>query len=152
MTTCYARSFKDLRVYQRAREVSRSVFRLSKTFPKEEMYSLTDQMRRSARSVGAQIAEAWGKRRYEKHFVSKLTDADAEQMETQHWVGEASDCGYLSAADVTQLNSRLEEIGKMLNSMVEKADSFCSPPDFTLHETAVEYFASSDETATEADY
>jgi four helix bundle protein len=152
MTTCYARSFKDLRVYQRAREVSRSVFRFSKTFPKEEMYSLTDQMRRSARSVGAQIAEAWGKRRYEKHFVGKLTDADAEQMETQHWVGEASDCGYLSAADVTQLNSGLEEIGKMLNSMVEKADSFCSPPDSTLHDTAVEYFASSDETATEADY
>ena len=104
MTTYYARSFKDLRVYQRAREVSRAVFRLSRTFPKEEMYSLTDQLRRAARSVGAQIAEAWGKRRYEKHFVSKLTDADAEQMETQHWVGEALDCGYVSAADAGQMN------------------------------------------------
>ena len=132
MTIGYARSFKDLRVYQKAREVSRAVFKLSKAFPKEEMYSLTDQIRRAARSVGAQIAEAWGKRRYEKHFVSKLTDADAEQMETQHWVGEALDCGYISPADAAQLNSGLEEIGRMLNSMIEKADSFCgSPPEFS---------------------
>jgi four helix bundle protein len=84
MTTGYAGSFKDLRVYQKAREVSHAVFVLSRSFPGNEMYSLTDQIRRAARSVGAQIAEAWGKRRYEKHFVSKLTDADAEQMETQH--------------------------------------------------------------------
>ena len=116
MTTYYAKSFKDLRVYQKAREVSGAAFRLSKRFPKEEMYSLTDQFRRAARSVGAQIAEAWGKRRYEKHFVSKLTDA--EQMETQHWVGEALDCGYISTADATQLNSGLEEVGLMLNSMI----------------------------------
>jgi four helix bundle protein len=89
MTTYYARSFKDLRVYQKARDVSRAVFKLSRSFPKEEMCSLTDPIRRATRFVGAQIAEAWGKRRYEKHFISKLTDADAEQMESQHWVGEA---------------------------------------------------------------
>jgi four helix bundle protein len=140
MTTYYARSFKELWVYQKAREVSGSVFRLSRTFPKEEMYSLTDQLRRAARSVGAQIAEAWGKRRCEKHFVSKLTDADAEQMETQHWVGEALDCGYLSPADGAQLNSGLEEIGRMLNSMREKADSFCGSPDGVLREDVIEYF------------
>jgi four helix bundle protein len=140
MTTYYARSFKDLRVYQKAREVSRAVFRLTKTFPKEELYSLTDQIRRAARSVGAQIAEAWGKRRYEKHFVSKLTDADAGQLETQHWVGEALDCGYLSLADATQLNSGLEEIGRMLNSLTEKSDSFCGSPDGVLREDATEYF------------
>lgn len=110
MTTYYARSFKDLRVYQKAQEVSQTVFRLSKAFPKEEMYSLTDQIRRSARSVGAQVAEAWGKRRYEKHFVSKLTDADAEQMETQHWVGEALGCGYISTTEAGGLNSSLGEI------------------------------------------
>jgi four helix bundle protein len=104
------------------------------------MYSLTDQIRRAARSVGAQIAEAWGKRRYEKHFVSKLTDADAEQLETQHWLGEAADCGYVSPADATQLNSGLEEIGRMLNSMMEKADTFCGSPDGFLHEDATEYF------------
>ena len=138
----HARSFKDLRVYQKAREVSRTVFRLTNTFPKDEMYSLTDQIRRAARSIGAQIAEAWGKRRYEKHFVSKLTDADAEQMETQHWVGEALDCGYISPAAATQLNSGLEEIGRMLNSMMEKSDSFCGSPDGVLREDATEYFTS----------
>ena len=145
MTTYYARSFKDLRVYQKAREVSRTVFQLSKAFPKEEMYSLTDQIRRAARSVGAQIAEAWGKRRYEKHFVSKLTDADAEQMETQHWVGEALDCGCITTADGAHLNSGLEEIGRMLNSMMEKADSFCGPPDGVLREDATEYFTAADD-------
>lgn len=149
MTTGYARSFKDLRVYQKTREVSRAVFKLSKGFPKEEMYSLTDQIRRAARSVGAQIAEAWGKRRYAKHFVSKLTDADAEQMETQHWVAEALDCEYLSPGNATQLASDLEEIGRMLNSMIEKADAFCGPLDVTLHESTVEYFTFADETATD---
>ena len=140
MTTYYARSFKELRVYQKAREVSRAVFKLSKAFPREETYSLTDQMRRATRSVGTQIAEAWGKRRYEKHFMSKLTDADAEQMETQHWVSEALDCGYLSPADATQLNSGLEEVGRMLNSMMEKADSFCGSPDGVLREDTTDYF------------
>jgi len=147
MSVGYARSFRDLRVYQKSREVSRAVFKLSKAFPKEEMYSLTDQIRRAARSVGAQLAEAWAKRRYEKHFVSKLTDADAEQMETQHWVGEALDCGYLSAPDATQLYSGLEEIGRMLGSMVEKADAFCGPPEAALHEDATEYFAQGEQQA-----
>ena len=149
MTTDYARSFKDLRVYQKAREVSRVVFQISKLFPKEEMYSLADQIRRAARSVGAQIAEAWGRRRYEKHFVSKLTDADAEQMETQHWVGEALDCGYLSPANATQLNSGLESIGRMLNSMMGKADSFCGSPDGLLREDATEYFTAADSPPTD---
>ena len=136
----HAKSFKDLRVYQKAREVSRTVFKFSKAFPKEEMYSLTDQIRRAARSVGAQIAEAWGKRRFEKHFVSKLTDADAEQLETQHWVSDALDCGYISSADAIQLNSGLEEIGRMLNSMIEKSDSFCGSPGRVVREDATEYF------------
>ena len=108
------------------------------------MYSLTDQMRRAARSIGAQIAEAWGKRRYEKHFVSKLTDADAEQLETQHWVFEALDCGYISSVDASQLNSSLEEIGRMLNSMMAKADAFCGSPDNVVREDAAEYFTTTD--------
>jgi four helix bundle protein len=136
----HAKSFKDLRVYQKAREVSRTVFKFSKSFPKEEMYSLTDQIRRAARSVGTQIAEAWGKRRFEKHFVSKLTNADAEQLETQHWVSEALDCGYISPADAIQLNFGLEEIGRMLNSMIEKSDSFCGSPGGVVREDATEYF------------
>ena len=140
MTTTYAKSFKDLLVYQEAREVSREVFTLSKAFAREEMYSLTDQVRRAARSIGAQIAEAWGKRRYEKHFVSKLTDADAEQMETQHWIGEALDCGYISEADANRLNTRLETLGRRLHSMIEKADSFCGSSGGVLHEPEGAYF------------
>ena len=84
MMSKYVKRFQELDVYQKQREVSREVFRLSKKFPSEEKYSLTDQIRRSSRSVGAQIAEAWAKRLYPKHFVSKLTDADGEQLETQH--------------------------------------------------------------------
>ena len=76
----YVRSFKELLVYQKANEVTKIIFDISRKFPKEELYSLTDQIRRSSRSIGAQIAEAWGKRRYEKYFVSKLTDADAERL------------------------------------------------------------------------
>jgi four helix bundle protein len=82
MEKIYAESFRDLIVYQKAKAVSRKIFELSKTFPREETYSLTDQIRRSSRSIGAQIAEAWGKRRYKKHFISKLTDSDSEQLET----------------------------------------------------------------------
>jgi four helix bundle protein len=82
----YVESFKELAVYKAARQLSKEIFILTKSFPKEEMYSLTDQVRRSSRSIGAQVAEAWAKRRYEKHFVSKLTDADSEQQETQHWI------------------------------------------------------------------
>jgi four helix bundle protein len=82
----YVESFRDLEVYKFSRLLSKEIFELTKSFPKEEMYSMTDQVRRSSRSIGAQIAEAWGKRRYEKHFVSKLTDADGEQLETQHWI------------------------------------------------------------------
>src|SRR5690242_9519066 len=139
MSLEHVQSFKELRVYQKTKAVSQAVFKCSKRFPKEEMYSLTDQFRRSARSIGAQIPEAWAKRRYEKHFASKLSDADAEQMETQHWVGEALDCECISSADATELNSGLEEIGRMLNSMITIADSFCSSPDGVLHEDTSEY-------------
>ncbi len=89
------------------------------------MYSLTDQVRRSSRSIGAQIAEAWGKRRYEKHFISKLTDADAEQLETQHWIEVAEDCNYVVHTQVLQVINQLSEIGRMLNSMMKKAKQFC---------------------------
>jgi four helix bundle protein len=141
----HARSFKDLIVYHKARATAKRVFGFTKRFPKEEMYSLTDQVRRSSRSVGAQIAEAWAKRRYEKHFVSKLTDADGEQQETQHWIESAADCGYLTQEEVGSLNSDLAEIGRMLNSMMDKAASFCGEPACTLHESTVDYFTASDD-------
>lgn len=87
----HAKSYSELDVYKLARQLAADIFKISKNFPKEEMYSLTDQIRRSSRSIGAQLAEAWAKRRYEKHFISKLTDADGEQQETKHWIETASD-------------------------------------------------------------
>jgi len=136
----HAKSFRDLVVYQKARAVAKRIFELTNCFPREEMYSLTDQVRRSSRSVGGQIEEAWAKRRYEKHFVSKLTDADGEQLETQHWIDTAADCGYLADAEVRALNEELSEIGRMLHSMIQKADSFCGARSFLVHESPAEYF------------
>ena len=138
----YARSFRDLLVYQKTRQLARDVFVVTKQFPKEESFSLTDQIRRSSRSVGAQIAEAWAKRRYEKHFISKLSDADGEQMETQHWVESALDCSYLTGSQAAQLLAQLEEIGRMLSSMIQQADKFCRP-DLLCHEGHAQYFAES---------
>ena len=102
----YVQSFRDLEVYKLARRLSLKIYELTKSFPNEEMYSLTDQIRRSSRSVGAQIAEAWAKRRYEKHFTSKLTDADGEQQETQHWIETSLDCNYLSVEQGKDLLER----------------------------------------------
>jgi four helix bundle protein len=121
----YVKSFRDLEVYKLAREVSREIFILSKEFPKEEKYSLTDQMRRSSRSVGAQIAEAWGKRKYEHHFISKLTDADSEQLETQHWLEVSEECRYINSETSYSLLQKCESIGKMLQSMIDKSETFC---------------------------
>lgn len=129
----YVNHYKDLEVYKRQRELSRDVFRLSQEFPPEERYSLTDQLRRASRSVGAQIAEAWAKRRYLRHFASKLTDADGEQMESQHWVIEGRDCGYLSDTNSRRLLGLCEEIGRMLGSMIHKTESFAST-DYSLRE------------------
>src|SRR5689334_7075752 len=122
----YAASFRDLIIYQKARELSLTIFKLTKRFPKEEMYSLTDQIRRSSRSAGAQIAEAWAKRRYEKHFISKLTDSDGEQMETQHWIETAHDCSYISDDVTSLLLLKCESIGKMLNSLIGNAHLICN--------------------------
>ena len=142
MVMISAKSFRDLVVYQKAKAVSRIIFELSKTFPKEETYSLTDQIRRSSISIGAQIAEAWGKRRYKKHFVSKLTDSDSEQLETQHWVGDAADCKYIIRDQEKDLIERLSEIGRMLNSMIKKADRFCGAEPNLIREAVSDYIVS----------
>ena len=133
-------SYRELIVYQKARQLAQDIFHLSKQFPKEEMYALTDQIRRSSRSIGAQIAESWGKRRYEKHFVSKLTDAVSEQYETDHWLLSAQDCGYLTTEQIQPFMNQCAEIGRMLNSMIEKADLFCQTPPNRLRESSPEYF------------
>ena len=124
----YVKSFRDLEVYKLSREVSKEIYILSKKFPREEQFSLTDQIRRSSRSVGAQIAEAWGKRRYEMHFISKLTDADAEQFETQHWLEVSEECRYIDPDTSEKLLHKCESIGKMIQSMIDKSSSFCKKP------------------------
>jgi four helix bundle protein len=109
----YVTNFRELDVYKLSRQLSKEIFEITKKFPKEEMYSLTDQVRRSSRSIGAQIAEAWGKRRYEKHFISKLTDADGEQLETQHWIEVALDCSYISSDVAHNLIKQYNSVGNI---------------------------------------
>ena len=138
----HVESFRDLVVYKKTRQLSLEIFRITKTFPKEEMFSLTDQIRRSSRSVGAQVAEAWAKRRYERHFISKPTDADGEQQETQHWIDTAADCGYLTQDQAAQLNQKCTEIGRLLGGMIAKADLFCGVLPTTIREATESYFVS----------
>ena len=121
----YVSSFKELEVYKLSRKVSQKIFNLTNEFPLEERFSLTDQIRRSSRSIGAQIAESWGKRRYISHLILKLTDSDSEQFETQHWVDIAFENKYISQNDRNLLMADLESIVKMLNSMIDKANLFC---------------------------
>ncbi|MCE7980786.1 MAG: four helix bundle protein [Caldilinea sp. CFX5] len=135
-------SFRELLVYQKSRQLALEIFQLTKSFPKEEMFALTDQIRRSSRSIESQIAEAWAKRRYEKHFISKLTDADGEQQETQHWIGVAYDCEYWDRAIATDLREKCQEIGRLLGGMLEKSDQFCNNESLTLREAPVEYIVS----------
>ena len=120
----FAKDYRELEVYRQANAVALRSFELSRAFPKEESYELTSQLRRSTRSIGAQIAEAWGKRRYPRHFTAKLTDADAEQLEARHWIGIAVECGYLDEESARDLLLQLTEIGLMLNSMLAKPARF----------------------------
>jgi len=117
-------SAKDLKVYQAAYELAMEIFEITKQWPKEELYSLIDQIRRSSRSVCSNLREAWAKRRYEAHFISKLTDADAENSETGTWLDFALSCGYLNAEDHKLLTNRCSDIGKMLGSMLKDPSSF----------------------------
>ncbi|HPP61756.1 MAG: four helix bundle protein [Anaerolineae bacterium] len=118
------KGFRDLRVYQLAYKLAMDIFRESKSFPKDEKYSLTDQMRRSSRSIAANIAEGFRKRQYPKMFLSKLADADGETAETQVWLDFALDCEYLSKEEHDELLSRYEEIGKMLGAMMSMPEKF----------------------------
>lgn len=122
-------SFKDLIVYKKAFNLAMKIFDCSKSFPKEETYSLTDQIRRSSRSVCASIAEAYRKRRYEAHFISKTSDADMENSETQVWLQFALECNYLSRIIFDELMNLSEEIGKLLNHMIENPKSYLKNAD-----------------------
>lgn len=119
------RSFRDLRAYQQAWSEVKRVFEATKTFPSEEKFSLTDQIRRSSRAVKSMIAEAWGHRRYRASFISKLTDAIGETAETQSWLDDALDCGYITPSTHRELDAAWQSIGGMIANMITKADEFC---------------------------
>ena len=118
-------SFKDLIVYQKAYKLAMEIFEISKSFPKEEKYSLTDQIRRSSRSVTTCIAESWAKRRYEKSFINKLTDSLGEENETEVWLDFSKDCNYIQKEIQETLLSEYDEVRKMLISMINNADKWC---------------------------
>ena len=120
------RAFRELVVYQRAFESAFTIFEQTKSFPPEERYSLTDQIRRSSRSVCANIAEAWKKRRYPASFVSKLSDADAEAAETQVWLDMALRCGYLQTTVHRELVDEYDHLGAQLAKMIAEADRWCA--------------------------
>lgn len=117
--------FADLEVYKSAFDLQQVIFEASRKWPRNEDYLLTDQIRRSSRSVGANIAEAWAKRRYPAHFLSKLTDSDGELQETLHWLASARACGYLPEADCQAMLGALAQVGRLLGSMINRHESFC---------------------------
>jgi len=119
-------SFKDLIVYQKAYKLAMEIFEISKGFPREETYSLTDQIRRSSRSVTSCIAESWAKRKYEKAFISKLSDALGEEYETENWLDYSVDCKYIDKEIQIRLLNDYEEVRKILISMINNPDKWCS--------------------------
>lgn len=119
--------YRDLKAYQQAYKLAMEIFRESKTFPHDERYSLTSQIRRASRSVAANIAEGYRKRQYPSMFVSKLADSDAEATETQVWLDFARDCGYLSPERHKELLAGYDEIGRMFSSMIAHPERFAPP-------------------------
>ena len=119
-----AQGYKDLKVFQKSYASSMEIFEISKSFPAEERYSLTSQIRRCSRSVSANIGEAYRKRIYPKHFVSKLTDSDGESTETMIFLDFAKDCGYISVEKHKELIENYIQIGKMLGSMMRHPEKF----------------------------
>ena len=123
----FVKNYFELDVYLLSRELAKEIYLISKRFPLEEKFSLTDQIRRASRSIGAQIAESWAKRRYVNHFISKLTDSDAEQYETLHWMEVAYDCELVSNEELSSIRLKCDNINRKLNAMISKANLFCIP-------------------------
>ncbi|MFD0860746.1 four helix bundle protein [Sungkyunkwania multivorans] len=117
-------SFNSLKAYQKGFSLAMDVFEISKSFPKEETYSLTDQIRRCSRSVCTNIAEGYRKRNYPKHFVSKLTDSDSENSETQVWLEFCLSCHYISKERYKTLIEKSHEVGKLINYMIQNPQKF----------------------------
>jgi four helix bundle protein len=120
-----ARSFRDLKVYQRAREAARRVFDITKRFPREERYALVDQVRRSSRAIKAMLAEACARRRYKAAFIDKIDQAMGENNETQSWLDDALDGSYITPTEHAELDAHYQAIGGMLSRMIDRADDFC---------------------------
>ena len=118
--------FQDLLAYQKSFDLAMKIFEVSKSFPKEETYSLMDQVRRASRSVCVNIAEAYRKYSYPKHFISKLTDCDSENSETQGWLEFALACKYIDKTVFDALTQQSEEVGKLLHYMIRNPDTFGS--------------------------
>ena len=135
----FVKDYADLLAYRTSFKLSKEIFEVTKEFPKE-MYSLTDQFRRAIRAVGANIAEAWGKRRYEKHFVSKLTDANTERLEAQHWLRTSYACEYLTNDQAEKINERLLELGRLLNGMIERSSAFVIGDDRVREDPSIDEF------------
>lgn len=117
----------ELVAYKEAFQLQQEIFEETKRWPKDETYSLIDQVRRSSRSVGANLSEAWSKRRYPAHFLSKLTDADGEIAETRHWIATAYACGYMNDERKTSLAAHVDKVGGLFGGMIQKHRQFCLP-------------------------
>lgn len=122
---------QNLELYKIAFHLQQEVFKISKQWPREETYALTGQVRRSSRSIGANLSEAWSKRAYPAHFLSKLTDADAELSETRHWISTAAACLYLSENEHAWLNDLAYQTGKKVGAMILKSEQFCVPSNWS---------------------
>ena len=119
--------YEDMSVYKKAFQMATMVFQLSKRFPKEEKYSLTDQVRRASRAVSGLYAEGYRKRRYPAHFVLRMTDADGENTETQVWLAHAVACEYVTAEDIKPIRALSDAIGRMLGDMILHPERYCKP-------------------------
>jgi len=117
-------TYKELRVFQNAMEAAMKIFEVTKAFPAEERYSMVDQMRRSSRSVCANLAEAWRKRRYKAAFIAKLSDAESEACETQVWIEFAQRCGYLNDETSHDLDSTYDQIMGQIVTMIRESDKW----------------------------
>jgi four helix bundle protein len=149
-----AKSFRELKVYQVAREGARRIYELTKRFPAEERYALTDQIRRASRAVKAMIGEGWARRRYKAVFVSKLDEALGEAVEAQSWLDDAADGKYLSVDEFTELDSLYNSITRVLSCMIDRADDFCkySPAtDYRSIQPRIEEASAFDEALPELD-
>jgi four helix bundle protein len=129
-------SANELDVYKLAYKLAMTIFEISKCFPPEERFARTTQVRRSSRSVCLNLREAWAKRRYEAHFISKLTDCDGENSETDSSVDFARDCQYISADEHHLLTAKCADIGRMLGQMMKKSRSFLFAESTDRHPTS----------------